>query len=168
MIRDNNPGLTRRFDTPNPFRFGNFSDEELLTFTTSFLRQKNLKTTSIKWRMALVDKVSQLRSLPNFGNAGAIETCISNAITRMKGRKSSVLSMEDINNYDSETQENMNNPMSILKGLEPVGTFRTEMELLGQRVCRLREQGRSTANFVKNYVFVGNPGTVRQTYNIQY
>ena len=160
MIRDNNPGLSRRFDAPNPFRFADFTDEELLNITTTQIRGSKLTIPSFAWRSALVDKVSQLRALPNFGNAGAISTCMQNAITRMKGRRSNQLSIDDINGYDDKVKLQMANPMSILDDLELVGPFKDDMEKLGKCVCVLREQGRPTTEFVQNYVFLGNPGTV--------
>ena len=100
--------------------------------------------------------------LLHFGNAGAVDTCLSNAVTKMNGRRGNQLQLRDLDSDDMKTQERRANPMSALDGLESVDDFHGDMEQLSKCARVLQEQGWATDQLVQNYVFLGNPGTVRE------
>jgi hypothetical protein len=77
MFRGSNPGLSSRFDADFPWRFADFSDDDLLEVAVAYVRSPKrdlsalVRTDVIRY---MVQKVSKQRALHNFGNARAIET----------------------------------------------------------------------------------------------
>lgn len=73
MFRGSNPGLTRRFDSNHPWRFTDFSDDDLLQVAVDTLGPK-AGMVPLDVTLHMVNKVSKLRMLHNFGNAGLMKT----------------------------------------------------------------------------------------------
>ncbi len=73
MFRGSNPGLTRRFDSNHPWRFTDFSDDDLLQVAVDTLGTKAVMVP-LDVTLYMVKKVSKLRMLHNFGNAGLMKT----------------------------------------------------------------------------------------------
>jgi hypothetical protein len=73
MFRGSNPGLTRRFDSNHPWRFTDFSDDDLLQVAVDTLGPK-AGMVPLDVLLHMVNKVSKLRMLHNFGNAGLMKT----------------------------------------------------------------------------------------------
>ena len=77
MFRASNPGLTSRFDSDNPWRFADFSDDELMQVCTALVSKPESEYHNLvdfEVREYIVQKVAKQRALHNFGNARAIET----------------------------------------------------------------------------------------------
>jgi hypothetical protein len=72
MFRGSNPGLSRRFDSNHPWRFTDFSDDDLLQVAVDHLGPKS-SIVPLPVYLHMVKKVSDLRVLPNFGNAGLMK-----------------------------------------------------------------------------------------------
>jgi len=73
MFRGSNPGLTRRFDSNHPWRFTDFSDDDLLQVAVDTLGPK-AGMVPLDVTLHMVNKVSKQRMLHNFGNAGLMKT----------------------------------------------------------------------------------------------
>ncbi len=73
MFRGSNPGLSRRFDSNHPWRFTDFSDDDLLQVAVDTLGPK-AGMVPLDVTLHMVNKVSKLRMLHNFGNAGLMKT----------------------------------------------------------------------------------------------
>jgi hypothetical protein len=73
MFRGSNPGLTRRFDSNHPWCFTDFSDDDLLQVAVDALGPK-ASVVPLDVTLHMVRKVSKLRMLHNFGNAGLMKT----------------------------------------------------------------------------------------------
>ena len=76
MFRASNPGLTSRFDADNPWRFADFSDEELMQVCTALVSQPEsdfYNLVDYEVRRHIVQKVAKQRALHNFGNGRAIQ-----------------------------------------------------------------------------------------------
>ena len=154
MIRNSNPGLSRRFDVNNPFRFVDYNNDELAAVTSKLLRNRNAKVSMNVFK-CIIDKVSMQRTLPNFGNIGTVEVLLMNALQRMKHRSGDVLTEDDVHGYDAATKIRMVNPMSILDDLEEVGTIKQTLSDLHRNIRVAKAQGRPTNGFVDNFVFLG-------------
>jgi hypothetical protein len=76
MFRGSNPGLTSRFDADHPWRFVDFTDDELLQVCSSLVNNPGEYYNLVDFdvREHIVRKVAKERVLHNFGNARAIET----------------------------------------------------------------------------------------------
>ncbi len=78
MFRASNPGLTSRFDSDNPWRFADFSDDELMQVLTALVsdpeRPQYYNLVDFEVREYIVQKVAKQRkrALPYFGNAREI------------------------------------------------------------------------------------------------
>jgi hypothetical protein len=104
MIRDQNPGLARRFNATQPFKFVDFDNDELLEIMSQTCKAWKLHVP-FNVKMYAVEELAKLRALPNFGNAGALETMLTNAKSRMTERlrqeREKKVSGQDIKEYSS-------------------------------------------------------------------
>ncbi|MCP5493816.1 MAG: AAA family ATPase [Leptospiraceae bacterium] len=85
MIREQNPGLARRFNWENPIRFEDYTDSELGYILSSECRKQGLEVP-IKVKKYAIGQISKLRALPNFGNAGLVTNRLAEAKTCMADR----------------------------------------------------------------------------------
>lgn len=85
MLRDQNPGLSSRFDPKYAIEFENYSDEEMLDILSDEV-SKGKSEMEMKIKIEAVQELSKRRALPNFGNARAVMTLLANAKTRMQER----------------------------------------------------------------------------------
>ncbi len=84
MFRSSNPGLTSRFDSDHPWRFVDFSDDELMQVCSDLVSKPESEYCNLvdfEVREYIVQKVAKQRVLHNFGNARAIETVTEAAHT---------------------------------------------------------------------------------------
>ncbi|KAG2495742.1 hypothetical protein HYH03_006339 [Edaphochlamys debaryana] len=85
MLRKSNPGLARRFQLPQAWRFEDYGPEDLLAIIREAARKRG-------WALgegallAAVDALEAERRKPNFGNAGAVNNLLSVAAVRMEAR----------------------------------------------------------------------------------
>ena len=87
MLRNQNPGLARRFDASQAFQFDDYSASELLQILQGYCEKKGLKP-SIGFLEAAMDKLErQRRCEANFGNAGAVENLVKASIVRATARQ---------------------------------------------------------------------------------
>jgi len=160
MLRESNPGLNRRFNSANPMRFTDFTNEELCRIATAQLRRSGFCNVNFTIVSQIVDHVASLRLLPNFGNAGAVDTFITSMIIRMRsrqcapGQENEILE-EDLSDDDPSTRAYRTNPMLVLNELESIGNLKEDMQELGDGVRILRELGRDTSLMLRNYMFLG-------------
>ena len=89
MFQNFNPGLTRRFQLSDAFRFNDFSDSELLEILQFKLTSQDLGATLQAFSTA-IDVLSRLRNGLNFGNAGDVENLISQAKGNYQARQSAL------------------------------------------------------------------------------
>ena len=73
MFRGSNPGLSRRFDSHHPWCFTDFTDDDLLQVAVDHLGPR-AGIVPLHVYLHMVKKVSELRMLHNFGNAGVMKT----------------------------------------------------------------------------------------------
>jgi hypothetical protein len=84
MFRGSNPGLTSRFDADHPWRFDDFTDDELMQVCSYLVNKPESEFHNLvdfEVREHIVRNVAKQRALHNFGNARAIETVTNAART---------------------------------------------------------------------------------------
>lgn len=89
MFQNVNPGLTRRFQLSDAFRFEDFSDSELQEILQLKLTSQDLGATQQAVSTA-IDVLSRLRNGLNFGNGGDVENLISKAKANYQARQSTL------------------------------------------------------------------------------
>jgi hypothetical protein len=89
MFQNVNPGLTRRFQLSDAFRFEDFSDSELQEILQLKLTNQDLGATQQAVSTA-IDVLSRLRNGLNFGNGGDVENLISKAKANYQARQSAL------------------------------------------------------------------------------
>ena len=85
MLRDSNPGLARRFQIEDAFKFEDYSNEELLEILDMKMRKQGVQAKE-KARLAAIEVLEQQRNQPNFGNGGAVDNLLGRAILNMNKR----------------------------------------------------------------------------------
>lgn len=89
MFQNVNPGLTRRFQLLDAFRFEDFTDSELLEIMQLKLGNQDLGATQQALSTA-IGVLSRLRNGLNFGNGGDVENLISKAKANYQARQSAL------------------------------------------------------------------------------
>jgi Cdc6-like AAA superfamily ATPase len=85
LLRDANEGLARRFNMSEAFQFEDYSDDDLFSILQGKAKSKGLKVSLESAREAVAVLAAQ-KKFPNFGNAGAVQNLIDNAVLRMQSR----------------------------------------------------------------------------------
>eukprot|EP00939_MAST-03C_sp_MAST-3C-sp1_P004760 g4760.t1 len=173
MLREQNPGLSRRFNPAFAFEFEDFKNGELLEIMTRYCRKQNIRV-SIDVKMEAVKHLGKRRALPNFGNAGALISLVNEAKVRMEARchrdKSSSerheLSVDDIFGDENPTGRD---PMAVLEELTEIPgskgrpSFKERLRRLGRQIAVRKRDGSSMDGLVGHYIFTGAPGTGKTT-----
>ena len=89
MFQNVNPGLTRRFQLSDAFRFEDFCNSELEEILQLKLKSQDLCATPEAVSTA-IDVLSRLRNGLNFGNGGDVENLISKAKTNYQARQATL------------------------------------------------------------------------------
>jgi hypothetical protein len=89
MFQNVNPGLTRRFQMLDAFRFEDFSDPELQQILQLKLKGQDLSATPQAISTA-IDVLGRLRNGLNFGNGGDVENILSKAKANYHARQSAL------------------------------------------------------------------------------
>lgn len=158
MFRNCNPGLTGRFDLKNAIVFEDFSDDELENILLSKLDEFKL-TVSRYDRQKVVAAISQQRYLPNFRNAGVVVNTLSHAKTALSLRDpySTKLILEDFGISDGA--QSKKSWRDTLAHMSKIDHIREEFEGLEALIKQVEKDKGNIRQHLKNYVFVGKPGT---------
>lgn len=162
MIRDQNPGLSRRFDPAYALHFDDFSDEELLEVLSYECIKGNI-VMPIEIKRHMIRQLSKRRALPNFGNAGAIKVMLADTKRKMVARCQATKKTDNQEVVLADISEEPNDPMRVLEELSEIGDFKQKLEDLGRRIAVRTREGRSTTGLVGHYIFTGSPGTGKTT-----
>ena len=104
MFQNVNPGLTRRFQLADAFRFEDFSDAELQEILLLKLKNQGLGATDRAISVA-IDSLSRARNGLNFGNGGDVENLISKAKSNYQARQSKFPAAERSIDFLFEAQD---------------------------------------------------------------
>jgi SpoVK/Ycf46/Vps4 family AAA+-type ATPase len=159
MFREVNVGARRRFNVDDPFRFEDFLDPELGKILLREAKNCGI-TIPLLVRGKVIKQLAALRSGPNFGNAGAAVQQVSRAKGRLALRDplSRKFSLAD---FDLEHKDS--DGMAPLSGLFKIDHVKSELVALKLVIGQCEKDGKDPSEYLKNYVFVGNPGTGKTT-----
>lgn len=173
MLRDQNPGLARRFDPNNALVFKDYNDTELATIMQSYCVQEKIHMPLAVLQKA-IGHLAQQRQLGNFGNAGSVRNLLSVAKlsmnARIRNRESGenvqsvlTLSVDDIPGSDPATDNSTKStdPLAPLRALQGSDYIVNRLEAERKHIEVQRREGRTVKS--RHYIFVGAPGTGKTT-----
>lgn len=165
MMKNVNKGLSRRFQLENAFQFPDFSDEDLVKVLMQKAKGKDLELT-IGTAKRAVRKLAKARAKPNFGNAGAVDYLLAQAVEHKQARPgagaSSTLEPADFGvEADGPDNESLD---SLFDGLVGLRSIKRKLEEIRDVISFARQKGHNAADRVDyNFLFLGNPGTGKTT-----
>jgi SpoVK/Ycf46/Vps4 family AAA+-type ATPase len=165
MLKNTNPGLSRRFQLEYAFEFPDYDDESLLRILSAKAKSSGLLLDPQVGKRA-ARSLAKARAKPHFGNAGAVENLLSNAKQRMQLRcsdGSSVLTLSDFDlaGGDGPDDSVLDSLLDDMIGCEEV---KKQLEELRDTIQFAKGRGDAIADTVGfNYLFLGNPGTGKTT-----
>jgi len=172
MFRNQNPGLSSRFDFAYALQFQDFSNSELLAIISECCRREEV-AASIKVKVAAVQQLAKRRDAErNFGNARAANNLVADAIKRMysrikkaRDRKEEAYEGLIIEDIEGEKSEFEKDPMKVLEDLQGDETEGWKRMLLdaSDQIYVKKAEGKPLRGIVKNMIFVGPPGTGKTT-----
>lgn len=161
MLAAANPGLSRRFQLDNAFEFADYNDEQLMRVLQKKCAEANLQI-DLPTAAFAIDQLARARSMPNFGNAGAVDNLLSTAQTNLGPRRSQ-LRPEDFCRGGVLPKEG-GNEQEIFSDLVADANIQVYLRKLQASVKMARKMGRDPKeNAQFNLLFVGAPGTGKTT-----
>ena len=164
MIFDQNPGLTRCFDLTYALRFVDYTDNELMQIFSNVCRAEKVKA-SVDVKCAAVKQLSKQRSMKNFGNAGAVNNLLSDALKRLllrqkndKSAEKDRLTVEDVSGNRSRFE---GDPFEIFKDLEGDSSdsgYTSMLNNIRDQILVRKKEGSSLVGVVENFIFFGASG----------
>ena len=173
MIRNANPGLARRFNMADAFKFDDYSDEDLLWILRKKAKNDKLPISFDTAKFA-VKMLSEQRRLPNFGNAGAVNNILSRAVQNMQSRLTEAgasaseraeakMENEDFLSEDKKKALNVNID-SLFEGLIGCTAIKDQVKTFIETIKFSYKLGRDPLDDLDlNFVFSGSPGTGKTT-----
>lgn len=136
--------------------FADYTDKELERLAIAEVRKAKL-TMSRSVRSDLVKAVSVQRFAPHFGNAGTLITMLCRAKERMLARDpiSTDILREDLDLQTSSTTD----PVEFLATLHKTEHVVRELRSLQATVRQCERDNKDPSFCLRNYLFLGNPGT---------
>jgi SpoVK/Ycf46/Vps4 family AAA+-type ATPase len=159
MFREMNPGLSRRFPLDEAFTFEDYSDADLDKIAIKNLKESGL-AISRDLRRVLIKSISMQRFSPNFGNAGTVVSTIAAAKGRITARDPTATSLTLA---DLGINQDRSDPLEYLNGMFKTDHIVKELKVLKAVLQQAERDGKEPREFLKNYVFLGNPGTGKTT-----
>ncbi len=168
MFQNVNPGLTRRFQLSNAFRFDDFSDSELEEILQLKLTNQDLGATQQAVATA-IDVLSRLRNGLNFGNGGDVENLISKAKANYQARQSTlpaaqrsidfIFAPEDFDPDYNRASGAETNLQELFKGVIGCESIIAKLDGFLKVAKGMRAQGLEPRGQIPmNFIFKGPPG----------
>uniref|UniRef100_A0A7S4Q8G3 AAA+ ATPase domain-containing protein n=1 Tax=Alexandrium monilatum TaxID=311494 RepID=A0A7S4Q8G3_9DINO len=166
MIRNQNPGLARRFPPEQAFRFEDYSDKELLAILLASCRARGVKPT-VEFQEKALRKLGMLRrSETNFGNAGAVNNLLQSALLKASSRGSGgdrgEVRLEECDVDIGPEGEAAGDPLAPLDKLYRMEGVKKKIQQLSNAFSVAQAEG-SEVPELGHFVFTGAPGTGKTT-----
>ena len=169
MFQNVNPGLTRRFQLSDAFRFEDFSDSELQEILEYKLTKQDLGATPQAISTA-IDVLSRLRNGLNFGNGGDVENLISKAKANYQARQSALPAAQRSIDFIFEPQDfdpkynrgadAETNLQKLFHGVIGCENIVTKLDGFLKVAKGMRAQGLEPRGHIPmNFIFKGPPGS---------
>jgi len=170
MLREQNPGLVRRFNPANALVFRDYDDSSLGVMTVEMCTKDGIELT-LPVLQCIVQTLSRQRGLPNFGNAGAVANLLSVAKSHMLSRVGSdqdfTLTVSDVVGEGRESHggvsEQAGDPLLPVRHLFAMDAVVDQLDKLRKFLAVSRREGRDVSAANGNWLFYGNPGTGKTT-----
>ncbi|KAJ1457712.1 P-loop containing nucleoside triphosphate hydrolase protein, partial [Pelagophyceae sp. CCMP2097] len=172
MLRRANPGLARRFQLDAAFVFEDYDDAALLRILLGKVA-KIERTLAFEDARAVVRDLAKQRMRPRFGNAGAVDNAISEAVARSEQRLAALPPQERAADsalllcdfVDGEVDAGaQKDPVAVFDGLVGMDDLHDFAQKCVRTVAAARARGRDPLDDVElTFKFVGNPGTGKTT-----
>ena len=164
MLRDQNPGLSSRFDPASAFYFNDYDDAALMRMFKRKCTRDGLYA-NVRVLHAAGARLSRKRDLPRFGNAREVDILVSaaqaKAISRPRPVGSKLIMLEK-SDVEDPSMAAGTDALSKLDHLYKVNAIRSKIEAFKQMVKGMEDDtlGRPP---VPSLIFVGNAGTGKTT-----
>lgn len=160
MMRNQNPGLSRRFAREYAFMFDDFNPDELLQIFEFYCEKMDVSMPSQEVAEKALALLTLQKTRPNFGNAGAVELLVKNAIAKAALRPETeqgiVLCLADIGTLDPEVKDV--DPFLALRDLYRMEHIIEELQQI-ESTFKVAEREGDVLPEIGHFVFVGSPGT---------
>ncbi|KAJ4309602.1 hypothetical protein N0V84_011415 [Fusarium piperis] len=168
LFRKANPGLGRRFNHENPFRFGNFTLGQLMEILALKMKQQQVHADEDTLEVARSVLERGLRH-PKFANAAAVELCLQEAKQRCQARLQSTplekrdysgkLIAEDFDPDCSLKADGYTSCKALLDGCVSQKVI-SQIENFQQQVLMAKLSGQTSFEDMvpTNFIFKGWPG----------
>eukprot|EP01060_Flectonema_neradi_P033850 TRINITY_DN5789_c0_g2_i4.p1 TRINITY_DN5789_c0_g2~~TRINITY_DN5789_c0_g2_i4.p1 ORF type:complete len:3745 (+),score=744.53 TRINITY_DN5789_c0_g2_i4:86-11320(+) len=160
MLREQNPGLARRFNDAYALYFDDFTDDQLLSILESQLKGLDVKAT-LDFKDGAIKTLSKQRERGNFGNAGAVSNLLKAALQKGTARaedKSAIkLTVDDL-----EQEKRDGDPFAVLDKLYRMQDIKQKLSDLRNTFIVADREGTALPE-LGHFVFTGPPGTGKTT-----
>jgi hypothetical protein len=147
--------------------FDDFSDEDLFEILSQKCVQLAVRAP-LSVKQFAVQKLARLRALPNFGNAGTLNTMLNDAMSCMSDRINHVdgrVGKRELcdGDFEHDASGGEADPLEQLKKFSGMHALQTRVEQLASQIQVRAREGRALKGIVGNWIFTGNPGTGKTT-----
>ena len=164
MLREQNAGLSSRFDPESAFEFTDYDDEALMRIFKSKCEREGILARPPIIHEA-VRRLARKRELPRFGNAREVDTLVSVAQAKAIGRPrpsgSSLLRLE-LADIQIDQGSKQDDALGLLHGLYRIDEIRDRIIALQKQVAVAVRENREKPP-LDHYIFTGNSGTGKTT-----
>eukprot|EP00884_Botryococcus_braunii_P010997 jgi/Botrbrau1/1989/Bobra.0052s0031.1 len=172
MMRDANPGLSRRFQLEDAWEFEDFTDTQLFRILRAKAKAAYGWEIPPKTAREAVRLLAKERMKPNFGNAGAVDNLLARAAQQMEDRTSNIPPLERAALKTPEPEDFMSkveaespaDPEAIFSDLIGCKSVLDILRGYKNTITLANKQGRDPRKQMElSFIFVGNPGTGKTT-----
>ena len=157
MIRTQNPVLSRRFPKDYAFFFEDYNDNELLEIFQNACRSKNILISSWIVEQRALKVLNRQKANANFGNAGAVNLLVDNAISKAAQRLSESTSIVLIPDDIAQESRQEFDPHAIFDSLYNVDKIKKQIIHLHNKFKVAEREGEKRPS-VGHFVFQRSPG----------
>jgi DNA polymerase III delta prime subunit len=163
MIRNQNPGLARRFPIQYAFYFEDYTNEELLQIFVATCRKDKITYRDYRVPEKAIEVLERQRGLPNFGNVGTLKLLLQSAVAkaslRIQGHLESILiEVDDIETGAVKDRD----PFQPLNKLCNVDNIRDSLISIRNTFQVAIAEGDEKPE-IGHFIFRGSPGTGKTT-----
>ncbi|OQR96792.1 hypothetical protein THRCLA_21982 [Thraustotheca clavata] len=161
MLRNQNPGLARRFPRDEAFMFEDYNAVELLQIL-QYTCQKESVTCLPEAMEKALEILERQQKLANFGNAGAVNVLVQRAIAKASLREGPITLEADDFAEEKAAKVSKSDALKLLDGLYRMDNIRESLMRLCNAVEVAQAEGEATPD-IGHFVFRGSPGTGKTT-----
>jgi hypothetical protein len=171
MFKAANPGLARRFQLEKAIEFKDYDDPALIHILRAVAQKDGMAMSSELVSFA-IQQLAKARTLPHFGNAGAVNSLLARARLAMQGRLSNLSPHEKIiketegflkeDFLDRKARANLERgeEEDFFEGLVGCDNVKKKLLEYQQTIALTTKQGLDPKDLIDfNFVFADSPGT---------